>query len=518
MIRFKKNKSFKVKIPKSLKFALVFLLNFTGTCYNEVSASPNENLSSSLNFIADSNVSDFISNEHLAPKYFDLKIEEYANMEYINEKRSGFDSKMHFPNPFHNMKSVNNQGNTLINKRVDSLNQKKYDPKIVLTDVKSASIKKNNIIIDSIGKHIFFPVKNGTNLRNFDPQFLEVPNITISPKAPYNFTNGKVRVNILRENEILDSYWISAAVANNPVLDGYYADPEILYSNKTKKYYIYPTSDGFTGWSGTYFKTFSSKNLIDWKDEGVILDLPKDVTWGKKNAWAPTIAEKKVNGEFKYFYYFTASQKIGVAVAQDPVGPFKDSGKALIDKSIKGIKSGQEIDPDVFTDPTSGKNYLYWGNGYLAVALLNDDMVSIDTSSVKIITPDKTFREGAEVFYRKGRYYFLWSENDTRSPDYGVRYGYSDSPIGKIVIPPNNLILSKRPEEGIYGTGHNSIINKAGTDKWFIVYHRFSLPKGITMGRAAGYNREVCIDQLNFNEDGTIHQVKPTVHGLSGKN
>lgn len=79
-------------------------------------------------------------------------------------------------------------------------------------------------------------------------------------------------------------------VNNNPALEGFYADPEILYSRKNKKYYLYPTSDGFTSWSGTYFKTFSSDDLTDWKDEGIILDLKKDVPWGPRNAWAPTIA------------------------------------------------------------------------------------------------------------------------------------------------------------------------------------------------------------------------------------
>ena len=47
----------------------------------------------------------------------------------------------------------------------------------------------------------------------------------------------------------------------NPILSGFHADPEILYSRQTKRYYIYPTSDGFPGWGGSYFKVFSSRNL-----------------------------------------------------------------------------------------------------------------------------------------------------------------------------------------------------------------------------------------------------------------
>jgi len=302
-------------------------------------------------------------------------------------------------------------------------------------------------------------------------------------------------------------------INNNSVLEGYYADPDILYSNKTKKYYIYPTSDGFNDWSGNYFKTFSSANLVDWKDEGVILDLPKDVSWANRNAWAPCIVEKKIKGKYQYFYYFTAAQKIGVAVSDNPTGPFKDSGKALVATKPEGAKGGQEIDPDVFTDPKTGKSYLYWGNGYMAVAELNDDMVSFK-GDTKLIKVDKTFREGTYIIYRKGTYYFMWSEDDTRSPNYKVRYGTSKSPLGPIEIPENNIVIQGIPDQGIYATGHNSVLQIPNKDEWYITYHRFSYPTGIKMGRAGGFHREVCIDKLEFNPDGTMKQVTPTHHGI----
>ena len=304
------------------------------------------------------------------------------------------------------------------------------------------------------------------------------------------------------------------AINNNPALEGYYADPDVLYSNKTGKYYIYPTSDGFDGWGGYYFKVFSSDNLADWKDEGIIIDLKKDVTWANRNAWAPCIVEKKINGQYKYFYYFTAAQKIGVAVSDNPTGPFIDSGKALVAQRPDGVKDGQEIDPDVFTDPKTNKTYLYWGNGYMAVAELNDDMVSLKTGSTKIITVDNTFREGTYVIYRKGTYYFMWSEDDTRSPNYKVRYGTSKSPVGPITIPADNIVIQGNPEEGIYATGHNSVVQVPGKDEWYIVYHRFNRPNGIKMGDAAGFHREVCIDKLQFDKKGNIIKVQPTLKGI----
>ena len=244
--------------------------------------------------------------------------------------------------------------------------------------------------------------------------------------------------------------------------------------------------------------------------------MEKDVNWADKNAWAPCITEKEINGEYKYFYYFTAAQKIGVAVSDNPTGPFRDIGSPLLANKPEGIDHGQVIDPDVFTDPETGKSYLYWGNGFMAVAELNDDMVSLKEGTTKIITPDASFREGAEVFYRGGIYYFLWSEDDTRSPDYKVRYATSTTPTGPLEIPENNLVIEKSPENEIYGTGHNSILNIPETDEWYIIYHRFTRPKGIDMGRAAGYNREVCIDRIYFNNQKGIITVSPTVKGIPG--
>ncbi len=95
-----------------------------------------------------------------------------------------------------------------------------------------------------------------------------------------------------------------------------------------------------------------------------------------------------------------------------------------------------------------------------------------------------------------------------------MRYATTTSPLGSLNIPKDNLILAKDPSQGIYGTGHNSVIQIPGTDEWYIVYHRFTIPKGITMGRAAGYNREVCIDRLYFDEEGNIIAAKPTLEGI----
>jgi beta-xylosidase len=150
----------------------------------------------------------------------------------------------------------------------------------------------------------------------------------------------------------------------------------------------------------------------------------------------------------------------------------------------------------------------------MAAVELNKDMTSIRADSLKIITPDSKFREGTYVFYRDGIYYFLWSEEDTGSPDYKVCYGTSTNPTGPITVPSKNIVISRDDAKAIYGTGHNSIIQIPGRDEWYIVYHRFTRPKGIDL-KHPGYFREVCIDKLEFNTDGSIKKVQPTLEGIA---
>ena len=309
---------------------------------------------------------------------------------------------------------------------------------------------------------------------------------------------------------------------NNPVIGGLFADPEILYSEKTGKYYLYPTTDGAEGWQNHDFRCYSSSDLKTWNDEGVIFDLEKDCKWADKCAWAPcAIEHKEADGSYRYYYYFVASGKIGVAVAGEPTGPFADPlGRPLISQRPSYIKGGQIIDPDVFQDPKTGKNYLYWGNGFLAVSELGDDMVSLKDTAVVISRDDKrkmSYNEGAYVFYRNGLYYFTWSENDTRSKNYRVRYVISDSPTAlvrngeRVEAAEKTVLLCKDPRKQIYGTGHHAVLQLPGKDEWKIVYHRFQRPNALKLDWAAGYNREVCIDDLKFNEDGTLVPVVPTL-------
>lgn len=366
--------------------------------------------------------------------------------------------------------------------------------------IRSASVAGQKItpLVHEASSTVTLPMKPGSDLTALAPELTLSKGATVSPASgsTHDFTSP-VTYTVTGADGTVRAWTVKAAELRTPVLPGLYADPNIAVFGDT--YWIYPTTDGFAGWSGTRFHAFSSKDLVNWTDHGVILDLGPDVSWADSYAWAPTISEK----DGKYYFYFCAEQSIGVAVADSPAGPFKDAlGKPLV---AKGSFSGQMIDPQVFTDD-DGSHYLYWGNGSAYAVKLNPDMVSFNSSAVQNITP-ANYNEGAFVFKRKGIYYFSWSENDTRDENYQVAYAYGTSPFGPFNR--QGVILSKDLSQGIKGTGHHSVVQVPGTDDWYVAYHRFALPDG------DGTHRETTIDRLRFTAKNLVEPVVPTLGGVT---
>ncbi|MCP5547373.1 MAG: family 43 glycosylhydrolase [Akkermansiaceae bacterium] len=278
-----------------------------------------------------------------------------------------------------------------------------------------------------------------------------------------------------------------------PALDGFTADPAIRAFGD--QYYIYPTSDR-PNWNTYEFAVWSSDNLVDWKKENVFLDLRNDIEWADVRAWAPDCIER--NG--KYYFYFCGDGKIGVAVGDSPTGPFKDAlGKPLLVR--EGKIQTNTIDPHAFIDD-DGQAYLYFGNGgNCHVFKLKEDMITLDGDPVQI--PLRDFREGIVVFKRDGKYYFMWSIDDARSPNYRVGWAWSDSPTGPVEYAGDFIVLQKNGNA--VATAHHGVVNVPGTDHWYVAYHRHAVPGG------SGYKREVCIARMEFNADGTIQPMDPLV-------
>ncbi|MBB5827039.1 family 43 glycosylhydrolase [Micromonospora carbonacea] len=352
-------------------------------------------------------------------------------------------------------------------------------------------------IVDAASSTITLPVKPGTDVTALAPTYVVAPTSTVTPTGARDHSQP-VTVTVTSAAGATREWTVRTVQMRSPVLPGFNADPNIVRFGDT--YYIYATTDGFPGWGSSKFTVWSSRNLVDWTGHDTILDLGPDITWADSNAWAPAAIEK--NG--RYYFYFSAQQNIGVAVADSPLGPFVDPiGKPLVSKA--DYDGAQQIDPAVFTDD-DGQSYLYWGNGTPYVVPLNDDMVSYDVAKRVRLTGLTDFREGLFLHKRAGTYYLSWSIDDTGSENYRVGYGTGTSPLGPFTA--RGEILTKDPSQGILGTGHHSILQVPGTDDWYIAYHRFGIPGG------DGTHRETTIDRLYFDTDGGIRKVVPTLGGI----
>jgi beta-xylosidase len=322
--------------------------------------------------------------------------------------------------------------------------------------------------------------------------------------------------------------------SGNPVFNGWYADPEgIIYGDT---YWIFPTwSDDFGEPQAapvmsefqkdiqkntinpqylkqTFLDAFSSKDLVTWEKHAKVLDI-KDITWAAYSIWAPSV----IRANNKYYLFFGANDiqndsqpgGIGIAVSDKPEGPYLDAiGKPLINSFHNGA---QPIDQFVFRDD-DGQFYLFYGGWrHCNVVRLKPDLLSLDTfpdgETYKEITPDK-YVEGPFVFKRDGKYYLMWSEGGWTGPDYSVAYAIGDKPTGPFTR--IGKILQQNPGVAT-GAGHHSVINIPGTGEYYIVYHRRPL------GDKNGNHREVCIDRMEFNADGTIKPVEISFKGIKSR-
>lgn len=173
----------------------------------------------------------------------------------------------------------------------------------------------------------------------------------------------------------------------------------------------------------------------------------------------------------------------------------------------EAITTNQAIDPAAFKDPTTGKYYLFWGNGNPLFAELGDDMVSINQNTIQSISGLTDFREGIFIVYRKGLYHITYSIDDTGSENYRVGYATSTNVAGPWTY--QGVVLQKDPSQGILATGHDSIVNVPGTDDWYIAYHRFAIPGG------DGTHRETTIDRVHFDgKTGLMQTIIPTLSSV----
>lgn len=283
---------------------------------------------------------------------------------------------------------------------------------------------------------------------------------------------------------------------SNPIVEGYYADPEARFYEG--KYWIYATRS-FTRYEDQMnLDAFSSEDLVHWEKHESIIDMSGyPYIW--RAVWAPTIIEK--NG--KYYLIFASNDiqnddavgGLEIAVSDSPAGPFRNhTGKSLVDKFHHGA---QPIDAHLFKDDDGTICLYYGGWGHCNVAVMNETMDGFvpfeDGTIFKSITPEG-YVEGPCMLKRNGVYHFMWSEGGWTNGTYHVASSHSTSPFeiskkGKTVLESSEIAN---------GPGHHGYLNIPGTDEWLIVYHRR------TIGDLEPGHRMLCIDKMEFDGDEII--------------
>ena len=317
---------------------------------------------------------------------------------------------------------------------------------------------------------------------------------------------------------------VTTATAQNPVIrDQFTADPTARVFNG--RIYLYPSHDipvpegARQDWfCMADYHVFSSENLTEWQDHGVIVS-QEDVPWGNPTGysmWAPDCVQK--NG--KYYFYFPNGPKggrgfaIGVATADLPDGPYK-----LESKPIAGVSG---IDPCVLIDD-DGSAYIYWSGMGIRGGKLKDNMVELDGELQEVKIPRREgmpemppmkvggeemkglpdgFKEGPFAFKRDGRYYltFPWVRKEGGTET--LAYAMGNSPLGPWDF--KGIIMAEH-DNGCW-TNHHSLVEYKG--QWYLFYHHNDFSP------SDDKRRSVCIDKVTFNADGTIQEVKPTLRGV----
>lgn len=283
------------------------------------------------------------------------------------------------------------------------------------------------------------------------------------------------------------------------------ADPCVLAYKDTL--YLFTGSDqtppGQEGFRMHDWYIFSTTDMVNWNNHGIKMSVD-DFDWASHNAFAGHCVEN----HGKFWWYVPMVNKdpetkihegfsIGVAVADHPLGPYKDPiGKPIVvDTTANSI--ALDIDPAVFVDD-DGQVYMYWGSwGEVRVVKLKDNMVEMD-GPVENVEGLDNFFEAPFVHKKEDTYYMSYAAAYPSRTDYATAKNIKGPWTYRGVL---NDTLPNSP------TNHQAIINFKGNDYFF--YHNGGLPNG------GPFRRSVCVDKLEYDENGLLKKVVRTEQGVA---
>ncbi|SDD33944.1 family 43 glycosylhydrolase [Niabella drilacis] len=291
--------------------------------------------------------------------------------------------------------------------------------------------------------------------------------------------------------------------AQSPAIATDFPDPTVITAGG--KYYAYATNSGPAA-KFMNIQVAVSDNLKDWRIIGDAL--PEKPSWGYRDFWAPHVLYQEQLKKYVLFYSAetvdtSAGKAIGVAFADRPEGPFRDSGSPLI------VGPGFEaIDPMVIRDPRSGKYYMVWGSGFrpLQIREMDPSMTAFakdaETYAVLPAGADKDYGrlvEGAWIDYRNGYYYLYYSGDNCCGVEahYAVMVARAKNITGPYIrrgaVAANKSSVILERDAMMVAPGHNSVIEDRNGKTW-IAYH--AIPRAAYDRK--NYGRMLYLDRVEY--------------------
>jgi beta-xylosidase len=285
-----------------------------------------------------------------------------------------------------------------------------------------------------------------------------------------------------------------------PVFKADFPDPHVLRHGD--EYIAYATN------AGVNLPMAVSSDLVNWTavtdpahPKKRLDGMPVLAPWVKPGfTWAPEVME--VAG--RWLLYYTANHRkkdvqcIGLAVADNPRGPFRDSGA---EPFVCQFDLGGTIDANPFRD-TDGKLYLYYKSDGNRIGKrtaiwgqrLSEDGRAVVDAPVALVRDDQAWEmklveapamvrapSGYQLFYSAA--YFGWDEKSRLSP-YATGYAACTGPLGPCTDAPENPILYSFTDKQagcLSGPGHPSIF-QVGQHK-VMAFHAWAATGGCRKAR-----------------------------------
>jgi arabinan endo-1,5-alpha-L-arabinosidase len=301
-----------------------------------------------------------------------------------------------------------------------------------------------------------------------------------------------------------------------------FADPFVLRAGEAT--YFYATNAHFAN-----VPVLDARAMLEGAPPREALPTENLGAWAVPNishVWAPSVAALN-DGRYAMFYSAqeraTGSMAVGVAYADNPLGPFRDISSApLLSAQQSGPAGlGGVIDASIFQE--NGRTFVIFKNDgnccraetAVWIQEFAENTGTVTGAPIKLLgdqgrqsweianyTSPHALIEGPRLVAAEGKYYLFYCANDWASANYGVNYAVADSLLGPYTRAPGPWMQS---EEGRFGPGGPEIFSGPEGDL-FLAYHAWHTPGA---SNTAGDARRLVIEPLAFEQGSPARPLSP---------